>query len=92
MAMQVICGEDPKTRQVDVIGSPIGGTHEDADLQVLIEAGLSTLRACQLASNSRATCRYQSHAPDDAAIVAQIQEVAYRYPRYGYRRITALLR
>ena len=63
-----------------------------AAVQMLIDGGLSTLRACQLASISRATFRYRAQTADDTAIVAQMQELARRYPRYGYRRITALLR
>lgn len=61
-------------------------------MQVLITGGLSVNRACQLASISRATFRYCAHPEDDTAVIAQMQELAYRYPRYGYRRMTAFLR
>jgi putative transposase len=40
----------------------------------------------------RSTFRYVAQPDDDAALVAQIHDLATRYPRYGYRRIGALLR
>lgn len=43
-------------------------------------------------SLARTTFRYEAHPDDDTALIEQIQELATHYPRYGYRRITALLR
>jgi putative transposase len=41
----------------------------------------------------RSTQRKHPKAPDDeAALIADIVELARQYGRYGYRRITALLR
>jgi putative transposase len=60
-------------------------------VQRLVAGGLSVQRACTLVQIHRSTYRYAAHPPDDTALVAQIQELAQRYPRYGYRRISALL-
>jgi putative transposase len=40
----------------------------------------------------RSTFRYVAPPADDTALVMQMQELAARYPRYGYRRISALVR
>jgi hypothetical protein len=38
------------------------------------------------------TYRYQAHDTDDTELCNQIRELATHYPRYGYRRIIALIR
>lgn len=48
--------------------------------------------ACQLVGASRSTVRYQPRRIDDAALVARLQELAQQRPRFGYRRLHALLR
>jgi len=54
---------------------------------------LSQRRACKSLSQPRATQRYHLRLPDkDKALVKQIRQLAHKYRRYGYRRITALLR
>lgn len=45
-----------------------------------------------LVSLARTTFRYQAQTDDDSELLKRVQELATRYPRYGYRRITALLR
>jgi putative transposase len=40
----------------------------------------------------RATFRYQARPDRNAELIAQIQALAAKHPRYGYRRIHALLR
>lgn len=45
-----------------------------------------------LVSLAPATFRYQAHPEDDTELSTRIRGLATRYPRYGYRRITALLR
>jgi putative transposase len=62
-----------------------------AAVAFLVAGGLSVLRACTLVALHRSTFRYCAHPPDDSAIVAQIQALATQHPRYGYRRIHALL-
>ena len=55
--------------------------------------GVSERRACQVLGQHRSTQRKAPHtATDEAALTADIIELARTYGRYGYRRITALLR
>jgi putative transposase len=57
------------------------------------EHGISERRACQLANQPRGTQRYQPTQRDDEdALTRAIITLASQYGRYGYRRITALLR
>jgi putative transposase len=58
----------------------------------LVAGGLSAYRACLLVSLAPATFRYQAHPDDDSELIARVDDLATRYPRYGYRRITALIR
>lgn len=53
--------------------------------------GLSVPRACALVLIHRSTFRYIAHPTDDRALLTQIQELAARHPRYGYRRISVLV-
>lgn len=53
---------------------------------------VSQRRACRVLSQPRGTQRYQGARVDqDRALVAGIRGLSGRHPRYGYRRITALL-
>lgn len=53
---------------------------------------VSQRRACQVLSQPRATQRYQPQGIDqDRVLVAAVRRLAGLHPRYGYRRITALL-
>jgi len=62
-----------------------------AHVQQSMEA--SERRACKSLSQPRATQRYRPRLPDkDRPLVKQIKQFAHKYRRYGYRRITALLR
>jgi putative transposase len=57
------------------------------------EHGLSERRACQLVNQPRGTQRYQPTQRDDEdALTRAIIALASQYGRYGYRRITAVLR
>ncbi len=54
---------------------------------------VSERRACRVLGQPRSTQRRQPYVPDDEPrLVAQVVELASEYGRYGYRRITALLR
>jgi putative transposase len=53
---------------------------------------LSVPRACALIQIQRSTFRYVAHPTDDTALLTQIQELAAQHPRYGYRRISVLVR
>jgi putative transposase len=60
---------------------------------VVAELGVPERRACRVLGQHRSTQRKPPSAPDDeAALTADIVALATRYGRYGYRRITALLR
>lgn len=59
----------------------------------LVGQGISVRRACVLAQLQRATFQYQARPrPDENAVIADIAALAQKHPRYGYRRIWALLR
>ena len=54
---------------------------------------VSQRRACQVLSQPRGTQRYQPRRVDeDKALVGALRRLGRLHPRYGYRRITALLR
>ena len=57
------------------------------------ELGVSERRACAVLGQHRSTQRkVPCAAEDEAALTASIIDLARQYGRYGYRRITALLR
>jgi putative transposase len=54
---------------------------------------LSERRACDVVGQPRMTQRYEPQQPDkDKILTADIKRLAGKYPRYGYRFITAKLR
>lgn len=60
---------------------------------VVTKLGVSERTACRVLGQHRSTQRKVVRTADDeAALTADIVELARRYGRYGYRRITALLR
>ena len=60
---------------------------------VVGELGVSERRACRVLNQHRSTQRKIPKRPDDeAALTVEIIDLASRYGRYGYRRVTALLR
>jgi putative transposase len=57
------------------------------------QLGISERRACRVLGQPRSTQRRRPQtAADEAALTADIIALASQYGRYGYRRITALLR
>ena len=55
--------------------------------------GVSERRACKVLGQNRSTQRWpRSPREDEARLTADIIRLAEQYGRYGYRRITALLR
>lgn len=55
--------------------------------------GVSVRRACLVLGIGRSTYHYQpTTTPLESALTERIIELALQYGRYGYRRITALLR
>jgi putative transposase len=60
---------------------------------VKAELKVSERRACQVLGQHRSTQRKIARTRDDEeALTADIIELAKAYGRYGYRRVTALLR
>jgi putative transposase len=54
---------------------------------------VSERRACRVLGQPRSTQRREAHVPDDEpALVRRMVALATEYGRYGYRRVTALLR
>jgi len=60
-------------------------------VQFLVAGGLSVPRACALLSLHRSTFRYAAHPRDETPLVTAMHSLAAQHPRYGYRRIDALL-
>ncbi len=61
-------------------------------MRFLVGRGLSPTRACQLVQIPRSTFQYQARPDRNADLVEQVRGLAAKHPRYGYRRIHALLR
>jgi hypothetical protein len=61
--------------------------------QMLGPDRVSQRRACKVLGQTRSTQRRKPAAPDDEPrLVARMVALATQYGRYGYRRVTALLR
>ncbi len=62
-------------------------------MHVRRELGVSERRACRVVKQPRTTQRYVPNpAADEQALTGRIIELAREYGRYGYRRVTAMLR
>jgi transposase InsO family protein len=71
--------------------SPAGRRQLVAHVQQRL--GVSERRACRVLKQPRATQRYTNQlAEDEVRLTARVVELASQYGRYGYRRVTALLR
>ena len=56
------------------------------------EYGASQRRICRVLGRSRSTLRYgRGSRADEAPLIREIKRLARRHPRYGYRRIHAVL-
>jgi putative transposase len=53
---------------------------------------VSTVRSCRLAQFTRAAWYRKSRAPDQSALAMRIRDIAHARPRFGYQRITVMLR
>src|SRR5512133_1098090 len=61
--------------------------------QVQTSLKVSERRACRALAQPRSTQRYERLTPDDEALLTQdIVRLASKFGRYGYRRVTGLLR
>jgi putative transposase len=55
--------------------------------------GVLERRACQVLNQPPSTQRHEHHVPEEESrLVSRMVELTTQYGRYGYRRITALLR
>lgn len=52
---------------------------------------ISERRACRLVSLNRKSCRYQKRRQTESELIKRLRELAVEHPRFGYRRIHALL-
>jgi putative transposase len=53
---------------------------------------MSERRACRLLGLDRSSCRYRPKPKLDEELCARLRELAAQHPRYGYRRLGALLK
>ena len=53
---------------------------------------MSTVRSCRLAQFTRAAWYRKRTARDQTALAMRIRDLAHARPRFGYQRITVLLR
>ncbi len=53
---------------------------------------VSERRSCQLILLARSTFQYRIRREPDEELEAQVKELAFTHPRYGYRRVHALLK
>ena len=61
--------------------------------RALSDQRVSERRACELLGQARTTQRREPYVPgDEPALIRRMIELATQYGRYGYRRVTALLR
>jgi len=59
---------------------------------MLKSRGVSERRACAYAGLQRSTCRYTSKRAPQTELVGRLRELASERPRFGYRRLHAMLR
>lgn len=63
-----------------------------AAVPFLLARGVSQRRACALLHLPRSTFHYHARPDRNVDLEQDMQDLAARHPRYGYRRICALLR
>ena len=66
----------------------------EAAQRLSISGMCSARAACRILKLARSTYRYRGRPPTEreAALLRRLKELSERHPRYGYRRIAALLR
>jgi transposase InsO family protein len=73
----------------------VSPAHRRAAAQQVVAAGMCSQRAaCRILRVARSTFRYRGRAPTTAEqqLRKRLHELSVEHPRYGYRRIAALLR
>lgn len=58
---------------------------------IVREQGVSVSRACKIVSFPRSQFYYSSHK-DDSAVIEALQELAFKHPSYGFRKLFRYLR
>jgi putative transposase len=53
--------------------------------------GMSERKACELMGIERSVCRYSQRPEREPEVREEVQRLAEAHPRYGYRRVTAML-
>lgn len=53
---------------------------------------MSERRTCRLFNMGRSSCRYRPRSVQDDNLLTRLRELATARPRFGYRRLWALLR
>jgi len=82
---------DPEGGHPGKLISPARGRRAVERVQQTL--GVSERRACRVLAQPRSTQRFANdRAGDEAVLTEHIVELASQYGRYGYRRITVLLR
>ena len=61
-------------------------------MSFLVAGGLSVPRACALVQLARSTLLYTAKPNTDNELLKEIHDLVAQHPRYGYRRISSLLR
>ena len=61
-------------------------------MRALQELGLSERAACRLARCPRSVAQYRMRAVDDPRLLERLQALAHERRRFGYRRLTLMLR
>ena len=76
-----------------ILDTDFGARRRQAVDEVQKAFGLLQRRVCQAIEQPRSNQRYIQHIPNrDEPLTKRIVDLAIRYGRYGYRRITAGLR
>lgn len=56
------------------------------------EERISVSRACKLVSLPRSQYYYRSTKKDDRAVIEALQDLAFKHPSYGFRKLFAYIR
>lgn len=70
----------------------VGVSGQREAVAVMISAGMSERRSCGILELRRKSYRYEPKQADTLTLIERIKELAMKYPRFGYRRVWAMLR
>ena len=87
-------GVGPCDSEGDILGKLLSPPRRRQAVKHVCQAmGVSERRACRVVGQNRSTQRHRTLAPqDEPSLATRTLQLAGEYGRYGYRRITALLR